>query len=118
MKLSICQNDQISEEKQRLDVERNDVDGVMYCKGRFEANTRYTYLTSIRRPKHCLGCSRAHLAWESGLNYDKSQREILSAWAETIGKESPEGMFQVSTIPSQTTCKTTSGKCTARSYRR
>ena len=79
MKLSICQNDQISGEKQRLNVERNDVDGVMYCKGRFEANTRYTYLTSIRRPKHCLGCSRAHLAQESWLNYDKSQREILSA---------------------------------------
>ena len=53
-----CQNDQISEDKQRLNVESNDVDGVMYCKGRLQGEYPiylpdvHPYTKSIVRDAH------------------------------------------------------------------
>ena len=85
--------------------------------------------SNTRRPPNMLTCcpslhqkhgsrsSRAHLARGSGLNYNQDQRAILGAEAKTIGKESHKGVFQVLTIPSQPSRKTTNGKSASRSYR-
>ena len=90
------QNDQTSEDNQRLNVETNDVDGVMYCKSRLQDEYSiylpdvYPYTKSIVRDAH-------EQALHGGVRL-KGQTEILGAYTKTIGKKSNKGIFQMSKI--------------------